>query len=387
MTMPRGPGKNGMKAMRKTFAGALGAILLASQAAAAAPPLYFGADLSFAGQMTDCGALYRDSDGQRKGIFTIFKDHGANLVRVRLWNDGNTSKYSTLKDVIRTMRNAKAEGMQVLLDFHYSDSWADGGKQPIPKAWANITDDAKLADTLYQYTYYILTTLARQDLMPQMVQVGNEINPEMLQSGPQPTDNQVAQKPKIDWTRNAMLINAGIGAVRAAGRATGTRPRIMLQIAQPENVEPWFAAAAQAGVTDFDLIGISYYGYQWSKFDLAQTGAVIRRLRARYPHKAVRPVETASPWRADPPGVHSNLSAKALLPGYPATSQGQRKFLIDLSRTVLEAGGDGVNYWAPDLVPNMCATRNKGSTTSLFDFDGNVLPGIDFLRPPKDTAR
>jgi arabinogalactan endo-1,4-beta-galactosidase len=367
-----------MKGIKAAFAAGLCTTLMSQ---ASARELYFGADLSFAGQMADCGALYRDNDGKIKGIYRIFKDHGANLVRVRIWTDGNKTKYSTLNDVIRTMRDAKAEGMQVLLDFHYSDSWADGGKQPVPIDWAGIDDDTKLADTLYQYTYYILTTLGRQGLMPEMVQVGNEINPEMLQkAAPQLSNGDIAIKPKINWQRDALIINAGIRAVRDAGKKFSVKPRIMLQVAQPENVEPWFAAATRAGVTDFDLIGISYYGAQWSKDDISQTGDVIRSLRHSYPDKDVMLVETAYPWGTDPAGVHSNLNAKALLPGYPATPEGQKKFLVDLTRTVLAAGGDGVNYWAPDLVPNHCAARNSGSTTALFDFDGKVLPGIDFMQ-------
>jgi arabinogalactan endo-1,4-beta-galactosidase len=360
--------------IRRLLAGACVSLLpLTAQAG----PLYFGADLSFAGQMADCGALYRDSDGTAKDVYAIFKNHGANLVRVRIWNDGNKTRYSNLSDVIRTIRGAKAAGMQVLLDFHYSDSWADAGKQPIPADWAGIGDDAKLADTLYQYTFYVLTTLGRQDLMPEMVQVGNEINVEMLQKA-RAADGP--PKPPINWTRDALIINAGIKAVRDAGRQSTVKPLVMLQIAQPENIEPWFAQAAKAGVTDFDLIGISYYGRQWSQYDIAQTGDTIRRLRGLYPGKEVMLVETAYPWGSDPEGVHSNLNAKAVLPGYPATPDGQKKFLVDLTRAVLAAGGDGVNYWAPDLVPNRCDTRNKGSTTALFDFDGKVLPGIDFMQ-------
>lgn len=355
--------------------------LLAMTFPASARQLYFGADLSFANQMADCNARYHDSDGKIQDVYTIFKNHGANLVRVRLWTDGNKSGYSNLADVEKTIRAARARGMQVLLDFHYSDSWADGGKQPIPKAWAAITDTAKLADTLYQYTYYVMTTLAHQGLMPQMVQIGNEINPEMLQySSAHFVTGGVDKNPEINWNRDAMLINAGIRAVRDSGKTSDIKPLVMLQIAQPENVKSWFADATRAGVTDYDLIGISYYGYQWSKYDLAQTGAVIRQLRSTYPDKEVMLVETAYPWSQDPPGVHSNLNAKALLPGYPATPEGQKAFLADLTRTVLEAGGDGVIYWAPDLVPNSCDARNKGSTTALFDFNGNVLPGIDFMR-------
>ena len=344
---------------------------------AAATELYFGADLSYAGQMQDCKAVYRDN-GTPADIFTIFKNHGANLIRVRVWTDGNKTPYSNLPDAMRVIRAAKAQGMQVLLDFHYSDSWADAGKQIIPAAWADIHDPDALADTLYRYTAYVMATLDHQGLMPEMVQVGNEINPEMLMPAAEPKGQDHPRA--IDWARNAKLINAGIRAVREAGAKSKIRPRIMLQIAQPEYVEPWFAAAAKAGVTDFDLIGISYYGHMWSTYDIPGTGEVIKRVRKAYPSKDVMLVETAFPYDVDAPGMHSNLSGKAAMPGYPVTIEGQKKFLVDLTKTVLAAGGDGVNYWAPDLVPNGCPTRNTGSRTSLFDLDGNVLPAIDFMK-------
>lgn len=344
---------------------------------ASATQLYFGADLSYYGQMMDCKAVYKDG-GQPADIFTIFKNHGANLIRVRVWTDGNKSPYSTLPDAMRVIRAAKAQGMQVLLDFHYSDSWADAGKQIIPAAWADIHDPDALADTLYRYTAYVMATLDHQGLMPEMVQVGNEINPEMLMPAAEPKGQDHPRA--IDWSRNAKLVNAGIRAVREAGAKSKIKPRIMLQIAQPEYVEPWFAAAAKAGVTDFDLIGISYYGHMWSTYDIPGTGQVIRRVRKAYPDKDVMLVETAFPYDVDAPGMHSNLSGKAAMPGYPVTIEGQKKFLVDLTKEVLAAGGDGVNYWAPDLVPNGCPTRNTGSRTSLFDLEGNVLPAIDFMK-------
>jgi arabinogalactan endo-1,4-beta-galactosidase len=363
-------------------------------------PLYFGADLSFANQMADCGARYRDTDGKVKDVYTIFKNHGANLIRVRLWTDGNETGYSNLADVEKTIRSARALGMQVLLDFHYSDSWADGGKQPIPAAWSGITHpnsngfvqqararaqdhshDRALADTLYQYTYYILTTLDHQGLMPELVQVGNEINPEMLA----PHDwllHPTGPNRPIDWQRDAMIINAGIKAVRDAGRKSAIHPQVMLQIAHPQSVEPWFAAATRAGITGYDMIGISYYGFHNSSADIAETGAVIRRLRKTYPDKAVMVVETDYPWTASPELMrHSDYAFGAnLLPGYDASIEGQRKFLTDLARTVVAAGGNGVNVWAPDLVPNKCLARGNGSVNALFDLDGNVLPGIDFMK-------
>ncbi len=218
-----------------------------------ARPFYLGADLSFANEMEDCGVQYRDG-GKVEDVFSIFRAHGATLVRVRLWNDARWTRYSDLSDVKKTVRRARAQGMQVLLDLHYSDDWADGDKQHIPKAWADIAGTDDLARTLYNFTYDTLMALDREGLMPELVQVGNETNPELMSS--RVWDKQ---KDRIDWTRNAALFNAGIRAVHDAGARSKIQPRVMLHIAQPENVEPWFAAADRAGVRGFDLIGISYY--------------------------------------------------------------------------------------------------------------------------------
>jgi arabinogalactan endo-1,4-beta-galactosidase len=348
-----------------------------------ATPLYFGGDLSFANQMNDCGAVYSDQ-GTAKDVYAIFKDHGANLIRIRLWTDGNQTNYSNFADVEKSIRRAKAAGMQVLLDFHYSDSWADGGKQVIPKAWAGITDNAALAQTLYQYTYDTLTKLDHDGLMPEIVQVGNEINSEMLE--------QPDEKPHpIDWARNAMLINAGIRGVRDAGAKSSIKPRVMLHIAQPENAEPWFAAATKAGVTDYDIIGLSYYS-KWSKYLIAGLGTEIYRLRHIYPKADVMVVETAYLWTARWKDNYANaLGEDSLFPGYRATPEGQKKFLQDVVQAVLSNGGDGVIYWAPDWVSTDCMLQwGRGSgweNATLFDFDNAALPGLDFMTPQKDEQK
>lgn len=385
-----------MPSVKLTSFVAAAAIAFSQPVCAAA--LYFGADLSFAGQMADCGARYRDGDGKIHDIYTIFKNHGANLIRFRIWTEGNRTGYSDLLDVERGIRNAKALGLQVQLDFHYSDSWADAEHQIIPQGWAGIahpiTDgrpgampihaqqlryDRALADTLYQYTYYILMTLDRQGLMPDEVQVGNEINPEILGY----SDWQIVPYSRynrpIDWVRDAMIINAGIKAVRDAGANSATKPRVMLQIAHPLDVEPWFAAATKAGITDFDMIGVSYYAFHNSTATFNDLGDVIRRLRRTYPGKMVEVIETGYPWTSDPDRLaHSNPNANDLLPQYPATPQGQKDYLFNLTRTILDAGGVGLNYWAPDQVPNKCNVHGN-TAYSLFDADGHVLPGIDFM--------
>jgi arabinogalactan endo-1,4-beta-galactosidase len=337
---------------------------------------YMGADLSSANEMEACGAVYKDN-GAAKDIFAILKEHGANLVRVRIWNNAAWTKYSDLADVKKTVARAKAQGMKVLLDFHYSDTWADGDKQIVPAAWASIKDNAALAHALYQYTFDTLSALDRDGLMPDAVQVGNEINREMLE--PEGTKLH-----PINWQRNAMLINAGIRAVRDAGAKSRIKPKVMLHIAQPENVEPWFADAIKAGVTDFDLIGISYYA-KWSKYSLKQLGIEITRLRMLYPSKEVVVVETAYPWTLNWKDNLANvLGADSVVPQYGATREGQKRYLFDLAQTVLANGGDGVVYWEPGWVSTDCLTPwGRGSTwenATLFDFDGEALPGIDFMR-------
>jgi arabinogalactan endo-1,4-beta-galactosidase len=356
------------------IAGIMLAAVFAAPAAARA--FYFGADLSYANEMNDCGAVYRDN-GAPKDVYAIFKDHGANLVRVRLWNDATWTKYGNLSDVERSIRRAKAQGLRVLLDFHYSDDWADAGKQVVPAAWAAITDENKLAQTLYQYTFDTLTTLDKEGLMPDLVQVGNEINSEILMPAPW-TKGQT-----INWERNARLINAAIKAVRDAGTHSAIHPKVMLHIAQPENVEAWFAAAVAAGVTDFDVIGISYYS-KWSKFSFAGLGGVINRVRHRY-NKDVLVAETAYPWTLQWADNSTNLLGEdSLIAGYSATPDGQASYLTDLTQAVIDGGGAGVIYWAPDWVSTDCRTRwGRGSNwenATLFDFHGDVLPGIDFMR-------
>jgi arabinogalactan endo-1,4-beta-galactosidase len=342
--------------------------------------LYLGADLSFVNEMEDCGGVFREH-GKARDPFELLHEHGANIVRVRLWNDATWTQYSNLDDVRKTLRRSRAAGMHTLLDFHYSDDWADGDKQIIPEAWKNVADVEVLAKALYDFTYTTLTTLSKDGLMPDWVQVGNETNGELLGRKDWPKDRP------INWERNAKLFNAGIRAVRDAGKATNSAPRIMLHIAQPENVEPWFAAAAKAGVDDFDLIGISYYA-KWSREPIAGLASVIRRLRKTYSADVVL-VETAYPWTLDNTDDMSNvLGEDSLIAGYPATPAGQKQYLVDITQTVIDSGGIGVVYWEPAWISTRCRTRwGQGSgweNATFFDFHhhNEVLPAMDFFGHP-----
>lgn len=361
---------------RRAALASLMAACLSAQGAWAAPRTYLGVDISYANEMEDCGAVYR-SGGRTVEPYAFFKQSGANLARIRIWNDPDWTPYSNLKDVKRSIRKARQAGLQVLLDFHYSDDWADGDKQIAPKAWVRLSTPEQ-AKALYAFTHETLAELDREGLAPDLVQVGNETNGEIVSS-------LAKAKEPIDWTRNALLFNAGIKAVRDAGATSAVKPRIMLHIAQPENVEPWFAAAAKAGVTDFDLIGISYYS-KWSKRSMAQLGETINRLRHLY-SADVLVVETAYPFTNDGADASPNLLGQdSLIPGYPATSAGQKKYLTDLTQLVYANGGVGVVYWEPAWLSTKCKTRwgvgSNWENAALFDFKGQALEGVDWLKAP-----
>ncbi len=347
---------------------------------ASATVFYRGVDLSYVNEMEDCGAVYR-VNGQARDPYQIFADYGANLVRLRLWHTPTWTTYSTFDDVVRSLRRAHALGMDVLLDFHYSDTWADPSQQTIPAAWAGITDLNDLGQALYQYTYEVLMDLDALGLMPEMVQVGNEINSEILRA-------EGASGYPIDWERNAFLLNRAIRAVRDADAQSAESPRVMLHIAKPEEVEGWLLAATRAGVTDFDIVGISYYP-GWSDHTVATTGNVIRQLRYRFDTE-VMIVETAYPWTLDAVNESAGniLDRSFLSEGYPGTPAGQRQFLIDLTQTVFTNGGLGVVYWEPAWVSTPCRTLwGQGShweNATFFDFHhaNELLPGIEFLQYP-----
>jgi arabinogalactan endo-1,4-beta-galactosidase len=344
---------------------------------AAAAGFYLGVDLSYVNEVEDCGALYQ-VEGTPQDPYQIFHDYGANLVRIRLWNNPTWTDYSTFEDVVRSLERADAQGMDTLLDFHYSDTWADPGHQAIPAAWADITDVEELGQALYQYTYDTLAELDSMGLMPDLVQVGNEINTEILRA-------EDAPGYPIDWDRNALLLNQAIQAVRDVGSQSSEAPRIMLHVAKPEEVEGWLLAATRAGVTDYDIIGISYYP-GWSNNSIQTTGGIINRLRYQF-NKDVLIAETAYPWTLD--GINESagniLGGEFVLEDYPSTPDGQRQFLIDLSQTVFDNGGLGIVYWEPAWVSTSCRTLwGQGShweNGTFFDFqnDNEVLPAMEFL--------
>jgi len=335
---------------------------------------YLGADLSYVNEMEDCGAIYKNLNNLETDVFQIFESAGANLIRVRLWHNPSWTNYSNLEDVIKTIQRAKDKNMSVLLDFHYSDTWADPSQQEIPSAWeSNLNNDSLLADMLYNYTYSILRTLDSLELSPKIVQIGNEINPMILQKG-------TLQWP-INWTRNSLLLNKGIEAVRNFSDVSHQHIEIMLHIAQPENAIWWFDQASTNNVVDYDWIGLSYYP-QWSLYNLSNLGPILTNLRTTYDKKLMI-VETAYPFTLQNiDGANNILDSSGLLDNYPASQQGQLNYLTELKRVLKNSGASGLVYWEPAWVSTPCSTLwGNGShweNATLFDHQLKATKGMGF---------
>jgi len=311
--------------------------------------LFLGADLSYVNEMLDCGGIYR-KEGKVVEPYQLFAEEGNNLVRLRLWHNPDWTSYSDYEDVKLAIKRSKKLGMSVLLDFHYSDDWADPNKQLIPKAWKEIVSLKILGDSVYNYTSKVLTNLNESGLLPNMVQIGNETNVEILM----PLESK--NYDSINWERNIYLINRGITAVNDVSKKTGKHIATMIHIAQPENAEWWFPKAFEYGIIEFDWIGLSYYP-KWSDYSLSQLAEVISLLKKKY-SKRIMVVETAYPATLQNADDAGNLLAEdALLEGFSATPLGQKDFMIALTKIVIEGGGEGVIYWEPAWISVNCSTR------------------------------
>ena len=211
-----------------------------------------GADISFLPELEDKGIKFSDK-GIQKDAIQILKDHGFNYIRLRIFNSpGRDSGYSPKKnfcDLEHTKQMAKrikVAGMKFLLDFHYSDYWADPGKQYKPDAWKNL-NFSQLKDSVYQYTKNVIRELKAQGTAPDMVQVGNEINHGMMWP-----DGRISHPDSL-----AQLIITGTNAVKEISPKTIILLHIALGGQNDESVF-FINSVLQRGV-DFDVIGESYY--------------------------------------------------------------------------------------------------------------------------------
>jgi arabinogalactan endo-1,4-beta-galactosidase len=309
-----------------------------------------GADLSFLKQAEDRGTVFKD-DGQAKPGLQIFKDHGYNWIRLRLFHTP-TQLPNNLEYTIALAKEAKKLGYKILLDYHYSDTWADPGKQFTPKAWKDKSH-AELVEAVEEYTKSTIAAFREADVMPDMVQVGNEVINGMLWPDGKLPDN---------WDNFADLVKAGIRGVDA-GRGDANRPRIMIHIDQGGNknrTKAFFDKLNSYGVA-YDVIGQSYYPW-WHGTLLNLRENMI--FQANEYKKDIILVEVAYCWR---PTEYKTKSAP-----FPESPEGQKEFLDEVNRIVLatpDNRGIGIFWWEPAVTGGL---RSRG----FFDNDGNALPVI-----------
>ena len=343
-----------------------------------------GADLSYVNEIEDAGGKYF-INGQAKDVFHIFKENGCNNVRVRLWHTPTWKKevaggkmYSDLADVEKTIRRAKQAGLSVNLNLHYSDDWADPNKQNIPEAWKGLAIEV-LQDSVYNYTLSVLNYLQSKDLVPEMIQVGNENNNGMLWPA-----GKVEWNTPGNWKNFGDLINSGIRAVRDFSKTSLIKPQVIIHVAQLQYAPQWVENITKLGeVYDYDILGLSHY-YKWSTVHpMKEIGDTIQLLVKKY-GKKVMIVEAAFPWTFENADNYNNLFGDANeLIGYEASIPAQLEYLENLIQTIINAGGDGIMYWEPAWITSPMKDRwGQGSSwenAALFDFKGNALPAIKFM--------
>lgn len=340
-----------------------------SYASVAGAQFYFGHDLSYVNQMEDCGAVFKEG-GLPQDVFAIFADHGTNLVRVRLWHDpswwqdslvqpaGVLPHYNDLADVKLTIARAKAAGMQVMLDLHLSDFWADPARQLIPRAWLDVAYDTEiLSDSVYQYTAQVLAELDAEGLMPDIVKIGNESNGGILRHIPTPDGFDVQSTVSNNWARHGQLWNAAIQAVREVGATASIDPKIAIHFTNDLDGQVWNFnnLMVNAAVTDFDIIGISYY-YAWHEGSIQALQSTIADLVATFPGYEVMVAETGYLWSTQNFDQLNNIIAVPDPEYLPVSPGKQLEYMVDYAHAVKNGGGTGVIFWEPAWVTTPCAT-------------------------------
>jgi arabinogalactan endo-1,4-beta-galactosidase len=336
-----------------------------------------GADISSLKKSEDMGGVYRYADGTEADALQILKDQGLNYARLRVWVDP-ADGYHDKAEILEMATRLKKEDIKLLVDFHYSDNWADPGKQIKPAAWKDY-DFEQLKRAVYDHTFDVCNSLVAQGTPPDMVQVGNEINAGMLWP-----DGKYDQMDNL-----AALLKEGYRAVKDCNSSTP----VMLHIAEggDNDLARWWFDNMTRREVPFDVIGISYYPY-WHG-SLGELQYNLNDISARY-DKDVIVVETSYAFTDQDNDDFPNIvDQKLAVQDYPLTPEGQREMLRDIMsvvRAVDNGRGLGVFYWDATWTAvkgngwdnTNPAAGNAWENQALFDFDGKMLPALDEYQNP-----
>ncbi len=378
-------------------AGTLAADALQTKAFSNMPADFIkGADISTLLDAEKHGAKFFNHNNQPQDPIAILKADGVNYVRLRLWvdpKDAQGQRYgggdNDLAATLALAKRAKAQGMKLLLDFHYSDFWTDPGKQFKPKAWEKM-DYPQLKTAIHDYTRDTIARFKQEGVLPDMVQIGNEINGGMLL----PEGKSWGQGGG-EFDRLAGLLNAAIDGLKE-NLTGGEQIKIMLHLAEGTKNDTfrwWFDEISKRNVP-YDIIGLSMYTY-WNG-PISALKANMDDISKRY-NKDVIVVEAAYAYTLENcDNAENSFQAKEEKDGgYPATVQGQYNYIHDLMQAVIdvpEHRGKGIFYWEPTWIAvpgNTWATPagmkyihdewkegNARENQALFDCQGKALPSM-----------
>ena len=294
----------------------------------------FGMDASCVPSLEAGGVKYYDHDGNEKDVYTILAENGLNYIRVRIWNDPfdkNGNGYGggncDIDNAVKIGKRATANGMKLLVNFHYSDFWADPQKQKVPKAWSEMNIDEKCS-ALYEYTEKCLKKLVDAGVDVGMVQIGNETNGFMC-----------GEK---DWAKITALMSAG----SKASRKVCPEALVAIHFSNPELVgryESYSKELDHYGV-DYDVFASSYYPFWHGTFENLTTE--LGKVTSKY-DKKVMIAETSYAYTADDTDFHANtVSADMCAKDYSLSVQGQADLVRDVIATAAKTENCiGVFYW------------------------------------------
>lgn len=305
-----------------------------------------GVDISSVISLEKSGVVFYNEEGQVQDIFKTLKEHGVNYIRVRVWNDpydeqGNSygGGNNDLETAVEIGKRAAQYGLKVLVNFHYSDFWADPSKQQAPKAWEGLNIDDK-ANALYEYTKNAVDRLLSEGIDVGMVQIGNETTGRM--SG------------ENNWINIAKLMNAGSRAVREVSEAHNKDILIAVHFTNPEKADEYhrYGMILKNFKVDYDVFASSYYPY-WHG-SLENLTNVLKDVADNFGKKVmVAEVSYAYTYENGDDFGNTVSEESYLAKPYPITVQGQANAVRDCIEAVVNVGeaGIGVFYWEPAWIP------------------------------------
>jgi arabinogalactan endo-1,4-beta-galactosidase len=333
--------------------------------------LEFGGDLSLVKRIEDLGGQFR-INGEEKEGFRIFRECNYNWCRLRLFHtpDIRGPVVNNLKYTIESAQEAKKHGFKILLNFHYSDTWADPGKQFIPAAWEEL-GFSTLADSVYAYTKYVINSMDKAGVLPEMVQIGNEINNGMLW----PHGRLWGENGQARWDELSGLIMAGIRGVKDSDN--GSNIPIMIHAATGGDLvesDNFYSNIIKRDI-DFEVIGLSYYPWWHGTFEELEKNLLFISAKYRQEISVVETAYYANGWYPEPAEWVLDVQP------YPPTEQGQYDFMVDLAQRISKFPKvTSLYYWEPEsyTVPG---SEIPFLGRSLFDPNGNAYKGIYAWKP------